>query len=845
MVRSFRRFAVTAVLVALMAGAGSGFAAVSAGGEKPFAEQVASWTHDLERARRQLDRPSASDADFEGVRDAAERIRDEALTAWREAQAQADTTRKLLQSLGEPPKEEEPPESPEVAKQRDELKTQLALYEGRMKQADLVATQAGDLLGVSLTARRAKLAEHLLVRGPSPLLPSVWAAAVPQAVTTFVALATVPLQWLASGAVAVQGVYSLAILAAGLLLAVVIGWPLRKWLVRRLGRTEGIEEPSYLRRMIAAVVEGVARGMLPALAVAAVYVTLVSLEMFTETFAPVATGACVALVFFIMVTSLSRAALAPDTPAWQLAPLSPENARAISHTITVLAAVAAVIIFFRQSVDEAEIGVELRVVFNLVTNSMVAAGLMVLLRPRLWRRAEAPGEGEAVEEGAPARPELLKMREHAWPLLRLALALVSVTIPIAALLGYYRLSAYLTSNVVWTGALIGSLWLARELLREVVEEMLTGDERLAPMVRRTLTLSERGARVAQFWTLFGINLVLVAAGIAAALPIWGMTWRDLSGWLQSSAIGLDIERLTFSLGDIFVALLVFIGILVVTRWLQRALEERILPQTRLDAGVRHSLKAVVGYIGLIIAVVAAVSSLGLDLTSLALVAGALSVGIGFGLQAIVSNFMSGLILLIERPVKVGDWVRVGQNEGYVKRISVRATEIETLQRASVIIPNSEILSTAVVNLTHKDRAGRIDIPVGVAYGSETEKVREVLLKCAASHPKVAKWPRPQVIFRNFGDSALEFELRIHLDDIMPYWTVSSEIRFAIDKAFREAGIQIPFPQRDLHIRDLDRLERALGALKAREAGAGEDGAGGGQEGVAPRAGGDGPKKGQA
>jgi small-conductance mechanosensitive channel len=331
--------------------------------------------------------------------------------------------------------------------------------------------------------------------------------------------------------------------------------------------------------------------------------------------------------------------------------------------------------------------------------------------------------------------------------------------------------------------------------------------------------------------------VLVAAGVAFALPIWGFSWSDVSGWMQSSAIGLYVERLTFSLGDIFFAIFIFIAILLATRWLQRALEEHVLPQTRLDVGVRHSLKAAVGYVGLIIALVSAVSSLGLDLSSLALVAGALSVGIGFGLQAIVNNFVSGLILLIERPVKVGDWVVVGGHEGFVKRISVRATEIETLQRASVIVPNSEILSAAVVNLTHKDSAGRIDIAVSVAYGSDIEKVREVLLKCGASHPEVARWPKPQVIFKHFGDSALDFELRVHLDNIVHYWTVSSEIRFAIDKAFREAGIQMPFPQTEIHLSDIERLERALGAggMRAAPDEPGTGAAGGASDDMAAKA----------
>ena len=513
---------------------------------------------------------------------------------------------------------------------------------------------------------------------------------------------------------------------------------------------------------------------------------------------------------------MTRAALSPEMAQWQLAPFHHENARVISRTVTAMAAVAAVIIFVRSAVGIPNMSVEFRTAFNFVTNSMIAAGMLFLLRRKLWQPAapQAAGgpqleliEGEALPEG------VLKVRGRILPVLRYVLMLVALTIPVAGLLGYYRLSGYLTSKLVWSAALIGALWLLHELIREVIELALSRDEKVSSRLRHALTLTERGSRVLQFWVLFGINVVMLAIGVAIALPIWGVSWHGLSGWLKSSEAGGYLERLTFSLSDIATAFLVFAGIMLATRWLQRSLEERIFPQTRLDAGVRHSLKAAVGYIGLVVAAISAVSALGLNLTNIALVAGALSVGIGFGLQTIANNFVSGLILLIERPIKVGDWIVVGDKQGFVRRISVRATEIETFQRANVIIPNSEIISTAVVNLTHRDRAGRIDIPVGIAYGSDVEKAKAVLLRCAAEHPEVVKSPRPQVLLMNFGASALDLELRVHIDRIEHYWTVSSDIRYAVEKAFREAGIEIPFTQTEIRLRYIDRIEAAMGGAE--------------------------------
>jgi small-conductance mechanosensitive channel len=222
----------------------------------------------------------------------------------------------------------------------------------------------------------------------------------------------------------------------------------------------------------------------------------------------------------------------------------------------------------------------------------------------------------------------------------------------------------------------------------------------------------------------------------------------------------------------------------------------------MDSGVRDSIKAGIGYVGLALALLFAITTAGIDLSSLAIVAGALSLGIGFGLQNIVSNFVSGLILLIERPIKVGDWVEVGGTAGHVKKVSVRATEIITFQKQSIIVPNSELINSVVGNWTHKDKGGRVDISIGVAYGTNTRQIETLLLDIARGRHDVLKFPEPVVIFIGFGDSSLDFELRIFLRDIGQGVVVASEIRHTIAEVFEKENIEIPFPQRDLNIKSL-------------------------------------------
>ena len=187
----------------------------------------------------------------------------------------------------------------------------------------------------------------------------------------------------------------------------------------------------------------------------------------------------------------------------------------------------------------------------------------------------------------------------------------------------------------------------------------------------------------------------------------------------------------------------------------------------------------------------AVSSAGIDLSNLALIAGGLSLGIGFGLQNVVSNFVSGLILLAERPFKAGDWIVAGDVSGTVKKISVRATEIETFQRQSVILPNSQLINSAVGNWTHRNKLGRVDIKVGVAYGTDVKHAHAVLLDIAKNHPLVLKNPEPFVLFSNFGPAALEFEIRVFLADVLNGNIIQNDIRFAVLDAFEREGIEIP------------------------------------------------------
>src|SRR5262249_45536726 len=324
-----------------------------------------------------------------------------------------------------------------------------------------------------------------------------------------------------------------------------------------------------------------------------------------------------------------------------------------------------------------------------------------------------------------------------------------------------------------------------------------------------------------------IGLFLKFAVLLLSVPLillqWGYRWPDIYDWYSQLFFGFQIGNTQVSLAVLLASLIVFVLAYGAARLFQSWLDARVLQPAGLSGGVRDSIRIGVGYVGIVIAALAAFSYAGFNLSSLAIVAGGFSVGIGFGLQSVVNNFVSGLILLAERPIKVGDLVVVGGEEGYVRKISVRSTEVETFDRARVIIPNSFLITEKVKNWTLRDNIRRIVIPVGVAYGSDPRRVKAILLEAAQANAPVISAPAASAELEEFGADSLNFKLYAFVYDLTKAGSTSTELRIAILEAFKEAGIAIPVRQTDVTLRNMDGLREVLApsvAAPGHDAGAG-------------------------
>ena len=772
--------------------------------EQPFGFRLTEWNQTLSDVARMADREDLGAATVNELRDRLQTVRQAALEARSTAESRLEPLRDRLRALGPAPGEEDPPESADIAAQRSSIEEQIAVLRGHVTQTELTVTRAEELDSRLSAYTRERTIARVLTLYPFPLAPSTIAVTVPEVFRHAAVLARAPVEWWANRSPDEVQQIVLHRLTIVLLLAIAIGWGLRRLLLRWFGRDPEIENPTYVRRVLGAVSEGVADGIIPALIFGGfLYRAITGSSLATGLYADIVAAACISLIIFIVASALSHAALAPGLPNWRLAPIAPDNARKINHYITILAALFAIDVFILTVTAGLPTSEEFESVYELVTGSVEAVFVLALTRASLW-----VAEGEPVTDDADAAEDETPDGEKGrfWYSARLIIRLLAVAAVVASLIGYAALGSYLMNNLLATGVVGGALFLIRGLVREVIGVGLRSD-----LVQSRLGFKHRTRSLIKFWLRAFLDVSIFAFGLMVVLPIWGVPARDMLTWVGEVLQGVTVGNVTLSVSDIAVGLLIFTLTIVITRVLQRVLSDKVLPQTTLDSGVQHSLAAGFGYLGLILAAALAISAIGLDLSNLALIAGALSVGIGFGLQTVVNNFVSGLILLVERPIKVGDWIIASGHEGYVKRINVRATELETFQRASVIIPNSELVSTSVINWTHKNTLGRAEVPVGVAYGSDVEQVTEILMTCLQADERILKWPEPFVLFQGFGDSSLDFEARGYIGDVGWVVVIESDLRYAIYKALNEAGVEIPFPQRDLHLKDVDRLADAIGS----------------------------------
>jgi len=673
-----------------------------------------------------------------------------------------------------------------LSAQRKKYQAAQQVLSGLSRQARIVSAQAQDLSSRIAFQRREVLRASLLHRNDSILSPDLWARAMTDLSTATTALKAQFQNWVAT-VEGQLGAFGVPALLVYFFASIPLIWWLRRWLLGKASRDPDLENPDWGLKSRAAVLIVVSSVLAP-LAIGVTFFWVVQLLEVSSDQLNVAMIAIFGGILFATFTfGVSSALLAPFRPQWRIADMSDEDANSAYRFSLLAAVIYAVFVAFVIVIKAVPEFRSLSAVIAGVLSIGVAVCTFQILRSVSEVEREVENEDVISVDGL-------------WSWVKPVVWIGTLVAFLAPFAGFFSLGGFVSTQIIWTMLSLFTLSLLLRFVEDWFAPNFAIDKSIGSVLHdglglRASTLEQIGVILSGIAKL-GL-LLLVAVGLL--LP-WGYTTGDLLGFADQILSGLQIGSAAISLTSVVGAILLFIGIAFSTKASQRWLERKYLPKTQMDIGLQTSVTTGFGYVGYIVAGLVALAFAGLNLQNIAIVAGALSVGVGLGLQGIVNNFVSGLVVLAERPVKVGDWVIIGADQGYVRRINVRATEIETFDRSTVIIPNSNLISGVVKNWMHNNSTGRITVAVGVSYDSDPEQVREILADCAASHPGVMSFPEPQIYFMAFGDSSLNFEIRCYLPNIERSLQVGSELRFAVFRKLREAGIEIPFPQRDLHIR---------------------------------------------
>ncbi|WP_238987372.1 DUF3772 domain-containing protein [Roseovarius dicentrarchi] len=783
--------ALTLALLPAVATLGIG-ASMAAAQQPPSSPDFSRWETIGERAISAIENQRASTSAFESLRDQ--------LAEWRSVFSAAQgvnsnaiaTLDAQLKALGPVPAEGEPEESDEIAAQRKELNKQLAELRAPVKRAELAYSKADELIKSIDRIVRERSTEELLERGPSPLNPVNWSAGVNAIADAFEVARNEIVTGLTSEVQRSELMSRLPVTALLAFLGLVLLVRGRFWseflvrMVRPQSATSG--------RWIVGFLVSLGQVIVPFIGL----LIVIHAFDFSGIFAAHSTAMLDVLKITVLIFLVARWTALRSFPREDEGrlplQLEPEDRRAGRLYGGALGVVMSAFHFIYNVGNIHSWSGEARIV--ILFPVMVIAGLLLIPVARLvaLHTRATLGDDDAPDDGEEGSAGTDSYRKRLARLLSKVLIVVAVGGPGLAAIGYFKAGIGLLVPSLISLLLLAILLILQRVIRELYILASRGrdgaGDELVPML---------------------LSSVLVLLSLPLFALAWGARVADLSELWVSFTRGITLGDLTISPTIFLTLAIVFTVGFIITRVIQGTLKNSLLPKTRIDTGGRDAIVSGVGYIGIFLAALIAVTSAGIDLSSLAIVAGALSVGIGFGLQNIVSNFVSGIILLIERPISQGDWIEVNGQHGTVREISVRSTRIETFDRSDLIIPNSDLVSGVVTNYTKGSTVGRLVINVRVAYGTDTRWVEDILREISRAHPMVLMNPEPSIIFSGIGTESYDFLVRLILRDINFVMNVTSDINHEIAERFAKEGIEMPYQQRGIWLRNPEALAGAMEA----------------------------------
>ncbi len=693
-----------------------------------------------------------------------------------------------LNALGALPAEAE---KEEITHQRQSLEEENTQIKTQMAQVDLALAKIDEMNGRILKLRNERLAEELFFRQGSILEPGVFFSSLMGFPRFLYDILISPKTWYTAlddtqkNTVKEHVVFGAFIVFTILIVSLLIGWLIR----RHLGYRPLESKPNYTQKVSAAISMLIAYGLIPGFILGGAFLWLQHNQVIGLTpFGTLLKITCLYALYIFVSRAVISIVFVPQHPQWRLIDVGDEKAYLFRRTLSTSITLILIFSFFQTVAQHMEGGPETAYALKQVANAVKAFCIAWVA----WRFLyDMPGLADVEEESeTTGRPNTLSFSSKSSIIIGIACILIFLI----SLWGYVRLAEYILNRLIASVALGGLFYIFSTLFFTLLHQIFSLKIwfRFLRITRRTLLNTEK-------WLRFLIMPLLGLVFIFLLLALWGASVDIMLQNIRRFLIGFNIGDMHVSIVSIALGIFVFALVMFVVKLLKNSLISGKLSEISLDEGIKGSLIGIIGFLGFLLAVILSVSVMGGSFKGLAIVAGALSFGAGLGLQNIVNNFVSGIIILFERPIKLGDWVIVNGQEGSVRQINMRATHLETGDKATIIIPNATILSSNLTNVTYKNKMGRVDVTVSVVYSSNVVEVEKTLLEIAAAAPGVLTAPPPFVVFSDLSETKLQFQISCYTANIANKRLIANFIRGEILKRFQEKHIEIPLTQQIIQI----------------------------------------------
>lgn len=691
-------------------------------------------------------------------------------------EAELAQSNKRLEAIGEVVEGEQ--ESIKIKGQRKEIHKEISDKRSSIAEIDLLLAKIAEIETRVINIRSNELIDNVLSKQTVLIYPTNLIHGAKGAMLFLYDIVKSPISWYSdlNGSDTVIVNKDIAPMVVFFFVVLVGVCCLHVLIKKKFGYKDNIKNPDYRTRFFAALALSVAYGLVPFTFLGSFIFWIQSTNVLLNSFfGLVINSASISLLIIFLSQTVVRVLFAPSNSSWRLIEVNDHKAKTLGNSLLFSIISIVGVSFFLYVLGNGEYSVEAINLFGMISSAIKSFCIVLVVSCAL------------------SEPDVEEQDDEETSFSTKIIILVSVSMLVTfalSLFGYVSLSLFILNRIIATALVILASYVVHKIIKEIIQYLIYLKFWRASLKLRINKNFQK--RIEFFLNLILFPTILLCA-MFAILGLWGVsidllivnTKRFLSGF-YIGGIKISIVSIIFSMFVFFVSLAIF-------RSIRNSLTVGVLSKSGIDEGVRNSLSSGLGFVGVIVSLLLAIAVAGGSLKSLALIAGALSFGVGLGLQNIVGNCVSGIIILFERPIKVGDWVRVNGEEGIVKQISIRATKIQTFDRADVLIPNGNILSSNVTNLTHGSKQGRVKVAVSVAYGTDIQKMKEILVEIAENNPSILKNPAPSVAFNNFGDSSMDFELRWFVSNILNGAGTKTEVREEIIKKFDEFGIDIPYP----------------------------------------------------